>query len=146
VERVAHCHCGSLRAVLTGEPERVYLCHCQACQHRTGAIFHSGAYCRREQVRTEGPFTEYVRQAASGLSLRFHFCPTCGSSVYWSADHSPEYVGIAVGCFADPNFPPPSVSGWEESMAKWFSMPSCVEERYQQRTNIGTAIKKSVSS
>ena len=30
-------------------------------------------------------------------------------------------------------------------MAKWFSMPSCVEERYQQRTNIGTAIKKSVN-
>ena len=25
--------------------------------------------------------------------------------VYGSADHSPEYVGIAVGCFADPNFP-----------------------------------------
>jgi hypothetical protein len=43
MERNGQCHCGSLRVVATGEPERVYLCHCKACQRRTGTAFHFGA-------------------------------------------------------------------------------------------------------
>ena len=47
--------------------------------------------------------------------MNFHFCPNCGSSVYWSADIRPDQYGIAVGAFADPNFPLPAFSVWEES-------------------------------
>jgi hypothetical protein len=133
MERVAQCHCGSFRAILTGEPDRVYVCHCQACQRRTGAVMHSGAYCKKANVRTEGPSHIYIRQAQRGRTVRFHFCPTCGSSVYWEADHSPEHCGIAVGCFADPNFPPPTYSVWEESMAHWTLLPETVQARHQQR-------------
>ena len=43
MERVGQCHCGSLRVIATGEPDRVYLCHCKACQRRTGTAFHFGA-------------------------------------------------------------------------------------------------------
>jgi hypothetical protein len=94
---------------------------------------HSGAYCKKSQVRTEGPFHIYVREGGQGRKLRFHFCPTCGSTVCWEADHSPDHVGIAVGCFADPNFPAPTVSGWEESMADWMLLPATVQEHSQQR-------------
>jgi hypothetical protein len=31
MERIGQCHCGSLRVIATGEPERVYICHCEAC-------------------------------------------------------------------------------------------------------------------
>ena len=41
MERTAQCHCGSLRVIASGEPERVYVCHCRACQHRTRTAFHS---------------------------------------------------------------------------------------------------------
>jgi hypothetical protein len=27
MERIGQCHCGSLRVIATGEPDRVYLCH-----------------------------------------------------------------------------------------------------------------------
>ena len=37
-ERTAQCHCGELRVIASGEPERVYVCHCRACQRRTGAV------------------------------------------------------------------------------------------------------------
>ena len=39
MERVAECHCGQLRATTSGEPGSVYVCHCKACQRRTGAVF-----------------------------------------------------------------------------------------------------------
>ena len=43
-EREAACACGQLKLRLTGEPDRVSSCHCQACQRRTGAIFGSTAF------------------------------------------------------------------------------------------------------
>src|SRR5438128_3842970 len=84
MERTACCHCGSLRATVSGEPTVVNVCHCKACQRRTGAIMHSGVYFNKSQVRVDGPEKMYTRQV-EGVSrtISFHFCPTCGSSVYW---------------------------------------------------------------
>jgi hypothetical protein len=83
MERTAQCHCGSLRIVATGDPERVYLCHCKACQRRTGTAFHFGATYPKEQVRLDGERKIYERDADSGNRIRFHFCPNCGSTLYW---------------------------------------------------------------
>jgi hypothetical protein len=54
VERIGQCHCCSLRVIATGESDRVYLCHCQARQRRTGTAFHFGASCPKERVRLDG--------------------------------------------------------------------------------------------
>ncbi len=123
MERLAQCQCGSLRAVASGEPERSYVCHCKACQRRTGAVVHSGAYFRAAQLRPEGPSNVYTRVADSGFAVHFHFCPACGTSVYWLSDKYPDRLGVAVGCFADPGFPAPTRSVWEESMHPWLGLP-----------------------
>jgi hypothetical protein len=49
--------------------------------------------------------------------------PNCGSSVFWEGDRSPTTCGIAVRCFADPDFPVPTSSGWEELMHRWVGLP-----------------------
>ena len=85
---------------------------------------HSGAAYLKSQVRIEGASKVYARNADSGYEIRFHFCPNCGTSVFWEGDGSPTTCGIAVGCFADPNFPAPTSSGWEESMHPWLGLPS----------------------
>src|SRR6516165_6322096 len=54
MEQTGQCHCGSLRVITTGEPDRVYLCHCKACQRRTGTAFHFGATYPKERVRLDG--------------------------------------------------------------------------------------------
>jgi hypothetical protein len=53
MERTAECHCGSLRAIASGNPEHVDLCHCEACQRRTGTAFHLGAAYLKDRVRPE---------------------------------------------------------------------------------------------
>jgi hypothetical protein len=75
-------------------------------------------------VRYEGPSKAYARRADSGLEIRFYFCPECGTSVYYESDKSPDLCGIAVGCFADPGFPPPKRSVWEESLHPWIGLPT----------------------
>ena len=113
--RIAHCCCGSLRAEVTGEPVFVAACHCTECQRRTGAPFGVRTYFRKEQVRTEGPSKVYVRGSDSGRKIEIHFCPDCGSSVFWYAELYPDFVGIAFGTFADPSMPRPTLSVWEQT-------------------------------
>jgi hypothetical protein len=60
---------------------------------------------RREQVTFAGKATAWMRTAESGNALTFHFCPTCGSTVYWESEGFPGYVAVAIGNFADQNFP-----------------------------------------
>src|SRR5437764_12076578 len=79
MERIGQCHCGSLRVIATGEPDRVYLCHCKACQRRTGTAFHFGASYPKEHVRLDGERKIYDRDADSGYRIRFHFCPNCAA-------------------------------------------------------------------
>ena len=113
--RHATCSCGHLRLTIEGEPVRISMCHCLECQRRTGAVISNQARFRREQITFAGKATAWTRKAESGNALTFHFCPICGSTVYWEGEGFPGYVAVAIGTFADPNFPPPTIAVWEEA-------------------------------
>lgn len=125
--RRASCTCGQLSLTCSGEPVRVSVCHCFACQQRTGSAFGVQARFRREQVSADGHAAEYVRVGDSGNRITFHFCPVCGSTVYWELAGLPEFVGVAVGAFADPTFPPPTVSIYEARQHAWVTLSADVE-------------------
>ena len=71
-----------------------------------------------------GKSTAWTRMAESGNALTFHFCPTCGSTVYWEGQSFPGYVAVAIGTFADPNFPGPTISVWEDSQTSLGHSPA----------------------
>jgi hypothetical protein len=119
--RTASCSCGLLRADTTGEPILVVACHCRACQRRTGAPFGVTVLFSKEQVRAHGPSRQYVRDVQEGRKVRFHFCPDCGTTVFWHPDAGPDAIGVALGAFADPYIPAPAVSMWEEAKHPWVS-------------------------
>lgn len=122
MQRTAQCSCGSVKLVVTGEPDSVVACHCLECQHRTGSVFGVGAYFPSEQVTVSGPTREYARPTDAGNRFFTHFCPTCGTSTHWSSSKSPALVGIAVGTFADASFLAPVRSVWEQSKHCWVDM------------------------
>src|SRR5215471_9008046 len=123
ITRNATCSCGQLHLVIEGEASRISMCHCLECQRRTGAVISNQARFRREQVTFTGKAMVWKRTAESGNALTFHFCPTCGSTVYWESEGFPGYVAVAIGNFADPNFPAPTMAVWEESRHPWVSLP-----------------------
>jgi len=100
-QRLASCSCGQLTAQVVGEPVRVSICHCLACQRRTGSAFGQQARFRRENVSLSGRSSEYARVGDEGSRIRFHFCPQCGSTVYYEPEGLEEYLAIPVGAFAD---------------------------------------------
>lgn len=125
--RLASCTCGQLSALVAGEPVRVSICHCLACQRRTGSVFGQQARFAREDVTISGVSTEYVRVGDEGGGAKFHFCPICGSTVYYEPEGQKSFVGIPVGAFADPGFPPPRVSVYESRMHGWVVPPPDAE-------------------
>lgn len=122
MQRIAQCSCGAVTATVEGEPAAVVACHCIECQRRTGAVFGVGAYFPEERVTFAGETTQYARPTDSGESFIQHFCPNCGTTLFWRAGKLPGHVGIAVGAFADPSFPPPVRSVWEQSRHGWIEV------------------------
>jgi len=121
--RRAACSCGQLHLTVEGEPSRVWICHCLECQRRTGAVIGNLARFHREQITFNGTATAWKRTGESGNTLTCSFCPTCGSTIYFENEAFPEIVAVAVGNFADPNFPAPIISVWEETRHPWVSLP-----------------------
>ena len=126
-KRQASCRCGQLRVEAEGEPVRVSVCHCLACKQRTGSAFSYQARFPRANVRIEGNSKEFVRTADSGSKISYRFCPQCGSTVHYGLVDVPGVVAIPVGAFADPGFPAPRFSVYEERQHEWVQITGDVE-------------------
>lgn len=124
--RLAACSCGQLQAQVSGEPVRISVCHCLACQRRTGSVFGAQARFPRAAVVVVGTSAEYVRVGDEGTRTTFKFCPACGATVYYTGGDVGT-IAIPVGAFADPSFPAPTVSVYEDRMHAWVRMPRDVE-------------------
>lgn len=123
IEREATCACGKLRIACRGEPIRISICHCLACQKRTGSVFGMQARFLKSNVRhIAGDSTRFTRKGDSDGTVSFHFCPHCGSTVYWELSSVPEVYAVAVGAFADPTFPAPRVSVYETRRHDWVDL------------------------
>jgi hypothetical protein len=127
VSRTAACSCEQLRLTAEGEPVRVSICHCLACQRRTGSVFGAQARFSADRVRIEGEHREYVRVSDAGEERSYSFCPECGSTVFYRIQSLPDVVAVPVGAFADPAFPAPRISVWEERRHPWVGLPEGIE-------------------
>ena len=125
--RLASCTCGKLSARVDGEPVRISVCHCLACQRRTGSVFAVQARFARSGVTFAGAGKQFVRVGDEGSAATFTFCPECGATVYWVTAGQEDLIAIPVGAFADPGFPAPRVSVYEERMHGWVKMPPDME-------------------
>jgi hypothetical protein len=125
--RQAACSCDQLRLWAEGEPVRISICHCLACQRRTGSAFGFQARFPADDVRIEGRYKDYVRISDHGEERVFSFCPECGATVFYKTESAPELVAVPVGAFADPSFPAPRVSVYESRRHPWVELPESIE-------------------
>lgn len=125
--RTASCRCGQLSATCEGEPLRVSVCHCFACQQRSGSPFGEQARWPADKVTLRGESTVWERETDAGNVTTYHFCPTCGTTVWYVGGPMPEAIAIPVGLFCDPDFPPPKYSVWEARKHGWVTIPGEVE-------------------
>lgn len=116
------CQCGTVRYSVEGEPQHVALCHCSDCRKSSGAPTVAwAAYTAAEFALTAGTPKVYN---SSGAAMR-HFCPTCGSGLYYVNEAVlPGLVDIQVATLDDPEALPPQAQiqvaeriGWMKDIA-----------------------------
>ena len=116
----ASCRCGQLKATATGEPVRVSVCHCLNCKKRSGSAFAAQARWPAQQVAIEGRSNSFIMVGDSGNPATFHFCPECGSDVFYEIDGKFDgQIAIPLGTFDDPYAFEPAFSVWEERKHEW---------------------------
>lgn len=83
------------------------------------------------QVQVVGRSSSYTRisDEADRKPHDFHFCPDCGSQVFSTEPDEPDLVVVSVGAFADPDFPPPTESGYDSRRHPWLAVPETIEHR-----------------
>jgi len=125
VLRIASCSCGQLKVTCEGDPVRVSICCCGACQKRTGSVYGVGAYFPQAQVTSiAGREKTFMRTSDAGRWLRSRFCPECGSTVYWEAEFRPGIIGVAIGALADAEDLQPVAVIWTKRKHAWAPIPT----------------------
>ncbi len=123
----AACSCGQLSLSANAEPMRVSLCHCRACQRRTGSAFGYQARFAREAISINGNSTQYVRTGDSGGTVTFSFCPHCGATVFFEIGSVPEIISVPVGTFAMQTCMTPELSIFTKHKHAWVKLPDATE-------------------
>jgi hypothetical protein len=122
-ERTARCACGAFTATARGEPAHVYVCACLECQKISGSAFTYAAIFPEDAVTIAGESRVFRHSGESGRISDHHFCPSCGSTLFFRNEGLPGRVGISAGCFADPDFPAPKTVYWSSRGHDWVTMP-----------------------
>lgn len=117
--RPASCSCGSLTATCSGSPIRTLVCHCLACQRRSGSAFATQVLFDVASVRIEGVSRAWVRTADSGRHVAYRFCPECGSDIAYRTELEPSLLALPLGAFDDPYFARPDMSFDERRRHEW---------------------------
>ncbi|GAP89949.1 putative glutathione-dependent formaldehyde-activating enzyme [Rosellinia necatrix] len=93
------CHCGAAkqtvdpREKLSGSPQDINLCHCDACRHNTGllCVSHIG-------IERPGSIEGLAEYRSTTKTVSRFFCATCGCHVFWRLRDSPqEWWAVATG-------------------------------------------------
>jgi len=130
-QRHASCHCGQMEITCEDEPGFIVMCHCEDCQRRTSSAFNLGAWFAKANVTISGTSKTYTRTEHDGVETTYHFCPDCGTSMYWTMPQNDKVMAVAVGAFADPDFPRPTVSFYEQRRHSWVSVPDNIDRFLQ---------------
>ena len=130
---IASCQCGQLSTRCVGPPNQVIQCHCRACQARTGGPFGVGAYFDVANVEFTGERLGFTRPTLRGNELTNHFCPQCGSTVFWMAATMPGLVGIPIGLFDPPLDIAPGMAVFDDDRCSW--VPALDVTTHRKGTN-----------
>ena len=112
------CHCGAVRYEMPAEAIHQALCHCTDCRRHSGAPMVAWGLVRRGDLKVEGETRAY----ASSEHGRRHFCPACGTSLFYTNDVIfPGQVDVQTATLDDPDAIAPTAQiqtaeriGWME--------------------------------
>lgn len=126
------CACGAVTLEISAEPVGTRQCWCRQCQQiAAGGPTHNAIF-PTPAVRITGPLAASTWTAASGNTLTFHFCPSCGTQVYGQSSARPHLMTLRFGVLDQPHGLRPEVVIWTDDAPDWAVFDSALERWPQQ--------------
>ena len=118
------CHCGAVKYEMSADTVHQALCHCSDCRRHAGAPMVAWGLVAKDGLKVDGETREY----ASSEYGRRHFCPKCGTALFYTNDQVfPNQIDVQTATLDDPGAIVPQAQiqmaeriGW---MDKLDSMP-----------------------
>ena len=94
------CHCGAVRYEMSTDTIHQALCHCVDCRRHSGAPLVAWGLVNKDQIRIDGETKDY----ASSEQGRRHFCPNCGTSLFYTSEAVfPGQIDVQIATLDDPD-------------------------------------------
>ena len=97
------CHCGSVRYEAEGPIVKSSYCDCPGCRRATGTFKVPFLTILRDNLKLMGSEpVEYRPQSGDRCDEfgTYHFCPKCGSQIYWKG-HQGNELDLFAGTLDD---------------------------------------------
>ena len=128
------CFCGAVRYAVDGEVFHSTLCHCRDCRRMSGAPAVAWFSVRMGRLRfTHGnPATHH----SSAHVLR-GFCATCGTTLTYQDDRSPDELDITSASLDDPDSVAPQDHTFVQERLAWMRTADGLPEYARTRAEQG---------
>ena len=118
------CLCGAVRFESTAAPLITRVCWCRLCQYLGAGSGTVNACFPSESFTVHGATHDYSNIADSGNVMHRHFCPTCGTPLFSSAEVRPQFVFVRAGTLDDPEVATPAMTIWTAQAPSWACIAS----------------------
>ncbi len=119
------CLCGALTYRSSAIPLTVWACHCTDCQDATNSDYQLTVLWQAEKFsHVSGDFKVWRRTGDSGRDLKIHFCPECGSRVFYHIDSGAgsQIMFTPGGTLDDKGWVKPVANLWTVSARPWVNI------------------------
>jgi hypothetical protein len=113
------CACGAITLAIAAEPVAARQCWCRQCQQiAAGGPTHNAIFAA-EAVAVQGTLASSTWLAASGNTLTFHFCPSCGTQIYGQSSARLNLRTVRLGAIDEPHGLRPEMAIWLDDAPAW---------------------------
>ncbi len=126
------CACGAVTLRIDAAPVGTRQCWCRQCQQiAAGGPTHNAIF-PAEAVHLEGELSAATWRAASGNTLTFHFCPSCGTQAFAQSSARPHLKTVRFGMIDEPHELKPEMAIWTGDAPAWAVIDPGLEQHTGQ--------------
>jgi len=126
------CACGAVTLEITGDPIATRQCWCRQCQQIAAGGPTNNVIFTGEDVTVTGALATSQWTAASGNTLTFNFCPSCGTHVYGQSSARLHLKTVRLGVIDESHGLKPEVAIWTSDAPAWAYIDPALESWPQQ--------------
>ena len=128
------CKCGLVRYECVAEPALIFNCHCEDCQHFSGAPFTTAVIVPEDELVVKGKLTGFKTVGDKGGFVHRYFCPVCGTPVIVNPEGLLGMKAIKASSLDDSSWVRPQMDIFLKSKQPWIELAADT-----QKFNEGTS-------